>query len=192
MKDVWDSGLKIIKKPTIYVHPKILSICNYIQSRVGEKEFSIVVKGRWQEDGFYVSDKFEIPEQEVGYSSVDYLEDLTKYKMEGYNVIIHSHPFSRSSRFSSSDEESINAHFDCSLLYTDKKFDDAVISLQLTEKLLLQVECDVEILFLEEVEEIDLSKIKEKYTKPVKYKSKKSRYLEDDFECYSDYIRYFY
>ena len=189
---VWDSGLKIIKKPIIYVHPKILSVCNYIQNRIGEKEFSIVAKGEWREDGFYVLDEFEIPEQEVSYASVDYLEDLTKYKLEGYNTIIHSHPFSRSSKFSSTDEESINAHFDCSLLYTDKKFNDAVISLQLTEKLLLQVECDVEVLlFLEDVEEIDLSKIKEKYIKPV-YKPKKSRYLEDDFRYYPDYLEYLY
>ena len=41
---------------------------------------------------------------------------------EGFNVIVHSHPFDYGEGgFSPTDESHINSHFDCSLLYTSAK-----------------------------------------------------------------------
>lgn len=115
--ETWDSGLSILE-PTIILHPEIELILGSVQDDVKSNEFSMLFKGKWNGEGFYVSNDYKIPLQEVGSCSVDYKEDISKYREEGFNVITHSHPFSasRNGGFSRADEEHVNSHFPCSLL----------------------------------------------------------------------------
>ena len=127
-KEVWDSDLEVIEDLKIFVDYRVVGICKRIQEIVEDNEFSILCKGEWRKDGFFVHADFVIPEQTVSLSSVDYDEDLGKYRKEGYNVVIHSHPFGYSS-FSSADEEHINTHFPCSILFLQNTFITASICL---------------------------------------------------------------
>jgi hypothetical protein len=129
---VFDSGLKVLNlhktKVKIEVPKVILNICDELQEKVERNEFSIVCKGKWGNDGEYViSDEYYVPRQKVDGAAVDYdhihLEEL---KLQGFNVVIHSHPF-KSSAFSASDEETINSHFDCSILYSLREFTTATV-----------------------------------------------------------------
>lgn len=93
------------------------------------EEFSILAKGFYCDDGFYVTDDYMIPKQKVGGASVtggEYEEGLGKYQKDGYNVVIHSH-HGMSMGFSKIDEEYINAHFPCSVLYTYDGFVNATL-----------------------------------------------------------------
>jgi hypothetical protein len=122
MFKIWDSDLKIIENLVVIVPIELLSVLEFIQSKVNDLEFSILCKGKFNEDGYTVFSEFYVPEQEVTSVSVEYTEDLHLKRKEGYEVIIHSHPFSKgSSDFSGTDEEFINSHFTCSLLYVPIK-----------------------------------------------------------------------
>jgi len=132
---VFNSGLKVIKthneKVPVIIPLKIISICHSLQRKVGNSnEFSIVCKGQWDDDGNYVvSEDYKVPKQEVAGASVDYdIEHLEQLKMEGYTTVIHAHPF-KSSNFSQSDDETINSHFQCSVLYSIGEFTTATISI---------------------------------------------------------------
>lgn len=130
---VFDSGLKVIKthteKVSISVAPIIINVCNNLQKKVGNNEFSIVCKGHWNDDGLYVvGDEYEVPKQKVDGAAVDYdLNHLEELKMQGFNTVIHSHPF-KSSNFSHSDDTTINSHFECSVLYSVGEFTTATIA----------------------------------------------------------------
>lgn len=130
---VFSSGLKVVKTHTekvlITLSPLIISVCNSLQRKVGHNEFSIVCKGKWGDDGSYiVSEDYKVPKQKVDGAAVDYdLDHLEQLKMEGYNTVIHSHPF-KSANFSSSDDETINSHFECSVLYSVGEFTTATIA----------------------------------------------------------------
>jgi hypothetical protein len=130
---VFDSGLKVIKanseKIPIKLPAKICLVCNSLQRKVENNEFSIVCKGTWDDGEFIVSDDFKVPRQEVAGASVDYdLEHLEELKRDGYNTIIHSHPF-KSSNFSHDDDTTINSHFECSVLYSVGEFTTATVAI---------------------------------------------------------------
>ena len=113
----WDSGLKILP-PQIYLDSEVEAILGSIQDSVGNDEFSVMFKGAWGDEGFMVSSDYYIPDQEVSGASVDYDENIgEKREQDGYNVIVHSHPFSTGNTFASgTDEEHVNSHFPCSLI----------------------------------------------------------------------------
>lgn len=124
----WDSGLNIVVGPTIEIHPTILTICDKIQSKFPKLEFSILVKGYPTEKGFYVTDDYVIPEQEVTGVTVDY-GHLGEYQRDGYNVVIHSH-HNMGTFFSKTDIDYINCNFPCSVLYTQGALTLATLSFQ--------------------------------------------------------------
>ena len=128
--ETWDSGL-VITSPTIYIPQIIEATCDAIQANVNNNEFSILCKGAFDKDGFVLSSEYLIPKQKVGMASVDYEEDISLLKAEGWNVVIHSHPFSKGSTFSQSDMDSINSHFPCSILYAGNGFVLASLLLQI-------------------------------------------------------------
>lgn len=133
---VFDSGLKVIKthseKIPISVPVHIRDICDSLQRKVDKNEFSIVCKGQWIDGEYIVSEDYKVPKQVVAGASVDYdLEHLEALKLAGYNTVIHSHPF-KSANFSSSDEETINSHFECSILYSVGEFPTATIAISST------------------------------------------------------------
>ena len=115
----FDSGLEIIS-PTIYVEADVCNIINTVQKEIDGKEISILFKSRWIKQGYYVSSEYIIPEQTVDTSSVDYKDEgaeLYGYRQQGYNAVMHSHPFSGENfDFSSADDKYINSHFPCSIL----------------------------------------------------------------------------
>ena len=127
--EVWDSDWAPSKLRVI-VDSKLLSACKYIQDQIDGKEFSILAKGEFINDGFYIKNDYYVPEQEVETASVDYKENLALKKADGYNTVIHSHPFSESTSFSGADDEHINSHFTCSLLLNkSSKPVDAIVNI---------------------------------------------------------------
>lgn len=153
----WDSGLKIITNPRVIIPAKILAVCQKIQEKIGYNEFSILVKGTWTEKGFRISENFVIPEQEVTATTIKY-SNLQQYKQQGYNTVIHSHPFS--GRFSSVDENSINAHFLCSVLFIENKFTKAIITVPVSNGIKLQVNGEIVVDFNIDVGNIEITNIK--------------------------------
>jgi hypothetical protein len=72
--------------------------------------------------------EYYIPKQTVQRCSVDYDENIGELRLkDGWNVVVHSHPFNTTGNgsFSVSDEETINSHFDCSLLYVPHAIADS-------------------------------------------------------------------
>lgn len=122
--NIWDSGLNVIEvemeSSKIVIPFNLLSVCRALSSYVDGKEFSILVKSSidLNKDGILVtlSEDYVIPKQTIGWSSVDYDEDISLYRRQGYTTIIHAHP-GESDSFSYADAESINSHFDCSILF---------------------------------------------------------------------------
>lgn len=147
---VFKSSLVVVEYPTkkfeVFVPLQIWTICNELQTKVGSNEFSIVCKGKFDRTGKYIiGSDYRVPNQEVAGAKVDYdNEDLQRLKLEGWNVVIHSHPFnSRSSNFSSDDRETINTHFDCSILFSCKEFTFSTMSFPIQNGIRLVVESDV-------------------------------------------------
>ena len=162
---VWNSGLKIVK-PKILIPYKLLLVCNSIQKKLENYEFSILAKGRWTSDGFKLSSDYVIPEQEVSHCSVEYdNKDVLKYLKQGYNVVIHSHPFD-SSDFSGIDDEYINANFQCSILYSNSKFTNAVLNIKINNEFKLQIKPEIKL--IHDKIDVDISKIKKKEIVSVK------------------------
>jgi len=123
----WESGIAVIKDSDLIVavDPRAYSTALYIDKKV-DMEFSVLFKGTWYRSVFIVSPDYYIPEQEVSSASVDYKEDLSIKRQEGFNVILHKHPRSITS-FSTADYDSINQNFGCSLLLADKKITEATL-----------------------------------------------------------------
>jgi hypothetical protein len=147
---VFKSSLVVVEYPTskfeVCVPLRIWNVCNELQTNLGSNEFSIVCKGTFNKEGkFVVSKEYAVPKQEVAGASVDYdNEDLQRLKLEGWNVIIHSHPFNcASSSFSQSDKDTINTHFDCSILFSCKDFTFSTMSFPVRNGIKLVVESDV-------------------------------------------------
>lgn len=142
--DTWDSGLEIIKEPIIKIPLNLLRVCNAIRDKVNNKEFSILVKGRWTDKGYELTEEYMIPEQEVTSMTVDYSENLGIHKVKGFTAVIHSHP--HGGEFSSVDDENINSNFECSILYSggDKEFIDSVLNVSVNNHLKLQVSAIIE------------------------------------------------
>ena len=162
-REVFDSGFAILKVEDLVVKIPlgILAVCNTIQEKVGSNEFSIFTKGRYAGNGYIIANEYIIPEQEVSGAAVDYCnEDDGVLRSQGWNVVIHSHPFNMHT-FSSSDEETINSHFEASLLYSQGKFVNAVLNIALQNaKLQLKPKLCVDATF--PVVEVDTTKIKTK------------------------------
>jgi len=189
--EVWDSGWAPSKLRVI-VDSKLLSACKYIQSKIDGKEFSVLAKGKFVNEGFYVTSEYYIPEQEVETASVDYLENIALKRAEGFNTVIHSHPFTDDTTFSSADAEHINSHFICSvLLNKSSKPVDSIINIPVEGRYLqFEVKDILEAKQVVKVDDAELAKIKIHVYVPkvVDYTSSKQtsidshNYLEDDEE----------
>jgi len=156
---VFDSELKIVS-PVVIIPQRVNSIVRYIQSKIGNNEFSLLLKGRWTENGYALSKEYYIPQQEVSSSFVDYKEDLSLLSRQ-WDTIYHSHPFSYGTpSFSEADKTSINCNFTCSLLGTKEGIKVANLSF-FTGVCMVQVPAEV-IIIDDEVEPVDISKITEK------------------------------
>lgn len=136
---VWKSGITLVNKVELSIPGIILIVCNYLREHTRNNEFSILCKGIWDGGKYCVSDDYVIPKQKVDSTSV-YYDDANLHELRalGYNVVIHCHPF-KSSSFSGTDMDTINAHFECSILYSEQEFTTAIIPVQLNSDVTLQL-----------------------------------------------------
>jgi hypothetical protein len=121
-----------------------------------DAEFAILFKGKWEKEGFVVSDEYYIPKQRTSYASVDFQEDISKKRAEGFNVIVHKHPSKFG--FSGADEDSINAHFLVSMIYYKGEIVDANMSIQVNGDVKIRIKPKISII-PNEVINIDVSNI---------------------------------
>jgi len=107
-----------------YVHVSVNSVISKammgLYTEFPDVEFSIFGISKWVEKEKIVvmEDEFYIPNQKVTTASVDYDHNDCPEK---YNTVIHKHPDGCMS-FSGTDEEFINANFDYTLLWVNRKF----------------------------------------------------------------------
>ena len=169
----WDSGLRVVE-PKLIVDKDVELIAKAIQDDVGNDEFSVLFKGMWTDKGFKVTKEYYIPDQEVTGMSVDYEENIgIKRAQDGFNVVVHSHPFSRcrTTTKSGADEEHVSSHFPCSLITNDDgEISNAQLNLDTpNDEVKVGVEIDVdEIKYYNtavEMEIVGLDKIKKKYNR---------------------------
>lgn len=144
------------KKYPIFVCPDTLVACISISNKQADnKEFGIVLKGEFKEDGFYVSKDFIVPEQKVTGASVEFDDvKLLEYRRQGYNTVIHYHPMNLPN-FSSTDDSYINSNFDVSILFNNNSFTDSIVNLKIGN-VKLQVQGNI----IMQIQEIDTSNIK--------------------------------
>lgn len=146
--EVWNSGLEVLENPRVIVPEEVRKICVSLQNSVNRNEFGVLFKGEWTEDGFKVYADYVVPEQDVSRAHITYEEDLKKYRDEGYIVNVHSHPFSgRNSRFSGTDDDHINSHFDVALLYGGNAEDivHGIANIEIKPGLMVQIEPEIEL-----------------------------------------------
>ena len=175
--NVFDSELSIVS-PVVIVPQKVNSIVRYIQSKIGNNEFSLLLTGGWTESGFQIAKEYYIPQQEVTHASVDYKEDLSLLTTE-WNTIYHSHPFTYGiPSFSESDRTSINCNFVCSLLGTKEGIKVANLSF-FTGVCMVQVPAEV-VIVDDEIEPVDISMITEKRYEHNWYLNWNRNYKKDD------------
>jgi hypothetical protein len=124
----WKTDLNTIVTPKITIDIFLLALCDKIQSKLPNKEFSILCKGEFNNEGFYVSSEYIIPKQQVTETKIKY-SDLTALIQDGYNCVIHSH-HTMGGEFSTDDRDSINSIFDCSVMYTVDGFQKGNIKLR--------------------------------------------------------------
>lgn len=159
IQTTWESGLIILKDPKILIPDYIKYVCDDIQEKIKDNEFSILTSGRWTKNGFEIDENYVIPIQEVGGVDVDFKEELDSYVQDGYNTIIHSHPFNSSS-FSCSDNETINSNFDCSILYSQGDFTASTLRIKISEDIRIVINPNIK--YISPIMDINIDNIKTK------------------------------
>ena len=165
--------------PTVHISEKFLKVVRALDAKI-PTEFSVLGKAEIDGDKYTVGDEYYIPEQEVESASVDYKEDMYRLREQGWNAVVHKHPDGIMS-FSGPDYEYLNNQFDLSLLWVEKKFNDATVRLEVGDKYIV-IRVDKNNIHTEEevVEVSGLEKIKKKVYKWVKQKPKFQQKLYDD------------
>ena len=116
--EIMSSGYKV-NDLEILVDQKVYNVMRAAADIAGEDEYSILFKGYWADTGIVVSEEYYIPKQTISGGSVDYDEPLGILReQQGFNVVLHSHPFTKNKDgwFSKDDMEYINTNFPISLL----------------------------------------------------------------------------
>jgi len=116
--EIMSSGYKV-NDLKILVDQKVYNVMRAAADIAGEDEYSILFKGYWADTGIVVSEEYYIPKQTISGGSVDYDEPLGILReQQGFNVVLHSHPFTKNKDgwFSKDDMEYINTNFPISLL----------------------------------------------------------------------------
>jgi hypothetical protein len=179
-KNAWTSDISVIKTEDIkiLVDFEVLGILSSISKKI-DSEFSVLFKSKVDSNAIMVIPEYYIPEQEVSSASVDYLEDLSLKRKDGFDVVVHKHPSSITS-FSSEDYRYINSHFPVSLLFCNGKITAATILTVFNgAKIIIDVPEDKIIIFLSKEYDINIDKIKEK-----KYTSTLTDYYPYHYNSY--------
>ena len=147
------STLVVHDKLVVRIPEEIGDICDEIQNRYRNDEFSILCKADWGPKGFTLSrTEWTIPIQKISGGSVDYdAENLLELKQQGYNTVIHSHPF-QMKVFSGRDKDTICTHFPCSVLYCQGDFTDATLAVMISPGHTFQSKAEVDCIHYSNVE----------------------------------------
>ena len=134
----FNSGSTVYDPLVVYVPDTIVGTCRAIQNRKKGMEFSILCKGAFGDGGYLINEDFVIPHQAVTGAEVDFTDtaELEGYHAEGFNVIIHSHPF-KSETFSSSDRTTLSTNYECSLLFSGDTIVAGTVSIKIGEAVLV-------------------------------------------------------
>jgi hypothetical protein len=132
--EMWDSGWVTHEKHTLFISQAMVGVCNSLQAKFPGLEWAILLKGEWTKFGFEISNKYAIPKQKVTAGSVKFDdEDVEKYKVDGFNVVLHSH-HNMGISFSGSDHDTLtDSSFLASLLYSKGEIKEATISITVKE-----------------------------------------------------------
>ena len=152
---MFDSGWVTLEEHNLFVSRAILQVCNAIQAKFPSLEWAILLKGEWTRHGFEIGLTYAIPKQTVASGSVKFDdEDVEKYKVDGYNVIVHSH-HNMGIGFSGSDIDTLtDSSFAASLLYAKGEIKTATCSIKVREGVRVAIEPKVVVLdFLAELPE---------------------------------------
>lgn len=151
--ELWDSGWVTHEKPTLFISQAILGVCNAIQVKFPGLEFAILLKGEWTKYGFEISNTYAVPKQEVSAGFVRLDDgDVEKHKVNGFNVILHSH-HNMGISFSGSDHDTLtDSSFSASILYSKNDIKEATISITVKEGVRVAVQPKIEVIgFLTEL-----------------------------------------
>ena len=180
-KEIWDSGIKILKKMQVIIPLRLLLVCNQIADKMDGDEFSILANISEKENTeLKLSEDYYIPKQIVSTASIAYQPD--EYN---FNTVIHRHPDGFNS-FSTTDQNFINQNFLLSVLYTKSQgFVNGLYNLRHENGYLIQL--PVEIFVDYGIDEIDISNIQKPaplmiIDKPRKQKSKHDRKRDWDLD----------
>lgn len=157
-----DNLLTVHKQATILIPNSIVTVLNGILSGLRDKgsEYGIYLKGTLDKQTMTmrISEEYMIPEQEVTNVTIDFKQSPPS---NDWNVVLHRHP-DGVTRFSGTDESSINKEFDASLLFIPPfSFPQAILNLEIDVGLLVQIPARV-IQVANDGEQIDVSMIKQK------------------------------
>ena len=113
-KTEFNSGMRLISKPRIYI-PASIASCFKDISRQMTSEFSFFYKIKEQYGwDFFIDEKGFLPKQRVTGSHIEYDEPRPSFD---FRCVIHRHPDGCHS-FSKDDNDAINLNFDVSLIWT--------------------------------------------------------------------------
>jgi hypothetical protein len=132
--DLWDSGWVTLEEHFLFVPRAIVNVCNSIQDKFPGLEWAILLKGEWTKYGFVIGYEYAVPRQEVSAGNVAFNEeDNEKFKLEGFNVILHSH-HNMGIKFSGSDHTTLtDSSLLASLLFSKGEIGEATLSIKVAE-----------------------------------------------------------
>lgn len=125
----------------------IRTIEKHVKNKYQNKplEFGAFLKGEMKNGILYVNeDMIMIPNQKVSSSAIDFLED----PIIGYNGVLHRHP-DGCTKFSGTDDQSINQNQEFSLLYVNNEISEGIINIKLPGEgnVRIQLPLDIEIIY---------------------------------------------
>ena len=143
---VWTiNSLKVFKPPIIaYVPYHILFMMRSIEAKMNPSplEFGAFLKADFINGELHITEDFIVVKQLVTSVTIDFEEDPP----EGFNGVIHRHP-SGCTKFSGTDDTSINENYDFSLLYVNGSITYGIINLKVNDDIRLQVELKIKIIY---------------------------------------------
>jgi hypothetical protein len=139
--DLFDSGWVTHETHNLFVSRAIVGVCNAIQDRFPSLEWAILLKGDWTRHGYEIGLTYAVPKQTVSAGAVKFDDaDVEKYKLEGYNVVLHSH-HNMGIAFSGSDHDTLtDSSFGASLLYSKGEIKQATCSIIVKEGVRVAIE----------------------------------------------------
>ena len=139
--ELFDSGWVTHETHNLFVSRAIVGVCNAIQEKFPSLEWAILLKGDWTKYGYEIGTTYAVPKQTVTSGAVKFDDaDVEKYKLDGFNVVLHSH-HNMGISFSGSDHDTLtDSSFAASLLYSKGEIKQATCSIVVKEGVRVAIE----------------------------------------------------